>query len=1590
MPPTPEQLIINPATIDVKTPQVQTQIVQAPQYVEGEVSMPSPNQWIGQIDYGLDWYALGSKAFGVAGNIYEDLQKYGLRRRREYAQDDMNKIQQISVEKPDPAFNDYQLEDFYKQQSRKLKESTRQALVRQGFSDDNINKIMPEQGVTSFDPSDLSLPATDMDSLLQFTRYYDLTNQEFSNQVTKYNQINWENSISAYNESSKRGFGSIDGRTPVEVKQEYDYRFTEMQDNVNNKVDRQNILNFYKGKSDYLVSLNSSIKNETDKVLDNVDSQVVLLYEQLTDGELTPDEYTTKLDTLYAKADKQIYALASIDPTVNPVKPVEERKQERLNRNPNNSFDYNLSRLERIDEELSNISYGIANAQNNNDWKTVEDFTTLQKNLVNEKLNLIYETYSGTNPVFLNKENQSRFASLSKTYETLAQQEATKKEQLILTKAVEKGVLNYEVWQQKFNGLYSQLANYRQVNKTKGPPTQSLFLELIGKTEDSLDPVEQAFYKVLPVDNNPTTNRLNLVDDSKVQEVLWSDVQKEFLKTYGISFGEDGRVVAPYQVQRKIYEHTISAKQNTKEAARGTANAQTMLREKGDASTYAEQVATNPASASREQVREYTGKLFKDIMSNRKVSPVTWAGVFKPGFDEKAAGEMSFYLRDPQGRERFLEAVFSNAESVNREDLARWSKTSAQTALSNNDIATRDDVMKTSRFIGWVSRNVPSGFDIAGKEKSKLDPKVLLQNYEKFEQDYELSLRKLRQADGVEGSKKMATMLEAARYLATNGRIGTFGSVQGITEQYPNFQATQDLWAAHLGKDYWWDANQITDLIANSEEGFDLISPIILATMGSPTDTPPEQIVEIAKQYSDMMGVRVVTTLNSAGKKQTVISNDAFHYTDSSTSNLNPVGAETNYVLSPALRTQQTLESVAYNSLPSHVIKNGKPYIPTTDDEKEKIQPHNKETMLGYVAAAMPGTSTVYDVQGSTELMGVLDPLFKAYDQNLTVEQRKQLVLNDPKIKEWIFIAQKDNRETPGTIAQSRINFLMSTLDKPQLTAATMVEIGLNSASHITETEPAKLALQRVWRPLGSYRVEFLRNSENKNEVDNVFQPSSFTFNDGDLEVGQRNIVEPIAIYNPTTNQRVNLNPFPPANIGVNPKLEKPLAREGYSWMQDHKNEVWDFIDMKGEIVPNVTISEKYSDMGIMSSTQSELVYDSVNKNFNYINRSLTFGSGAREGSPRISELPRKVMPYRQKKAAEIKELPDFKNKFNTVDSTNSSVNTTNKPEVMTNENKQVSPGAVSDKQSDIWWQILADKEGAGEGLKLQAYQDQGGVWTVGYGTTRYSDGTPVKQGDTVTEEEAVDMANYKIYNDIIPTLEKRIPTWNDMNENQQAAIVSFAYNYGEYFYGKPNFETITKALSNKESFTNVPTALKLYNKGLNKKTGQKEVQGGLVKRREKEGQLWVQGTELSKKFDERNLKYLKNEYQTFDLEIGQIPKDELDTMYNAIVSRVKARVLFEKYSKEIEQKLGRPLDGSDDKLFMQLNKDHPDLAKAEEDARKTKKELMRTKFFINTRENPQRDSKGNWNYNNPLIFYEQRVNELMSNLNRIHNPSKA
>lgn len=78
------------------------------------------------------------------------------------------------------------------------------------------------------------------------------------------------------------------------------------------------------------------------------------------------------------------------------------------------------------------------------------------------------------------------------------------------------------------------------------------------------------------------------------------------------------------------------------------------------------------------------------------------------------------------------------------------------------------------------------------------------------------------------------------------------------------------------------------------------------------------------------------------------------------------------------------------------------------------------------------------------------------------------------------------------------------------------------------------------------------------------------------------------------------------------------------------------------------------------------------------------------------------------------------------------------------------------------------------EGCRLKAYQDVVGVWTIGYGHT----GAEVQSGLSISQEQAEaylrDDLN-KVCNSISPAIKVSV------NENQFAALVSFAYNVGCY-----------------------------------------------------------------------------------------------------------------------------------------------------------------------------------------------------------------
>jgi lysozyme len=81
------------------------------------------------------------------------------------------------------------------------------------------------------------------------------------------------------------------------------------------------------------------------------------------------------------------------------------------------------------------------------------------------------------------------------------------------------------------------------------------------------------------------------------------------------------------------------------------------------------------------------------------------------------------------------------------------------------------------------------------------------------------------------------------------------------------------------------------------------------------------------------------------------------------------------------------------------------------------------------------------------------------------------------------------------------------------------------------------------------------------------------------------------------------------------------------------------------------------------------------------------------------------------------------------------------------------------------------------EGFSAKPYLCPAKVWTIGYGSTRYEDGTPVKSTDKPIDESRA----IQIMQETLKTYENAVSRYVtvNINQNQFDALVSFAYNLG-------------------------------------------------------------------------------------------------------------------------------------------------------------------------------------------------------------------
>ncbi len=154
---------------------------------------------------------------------------------------------------------------------------------------------------------------------------------------------------------------------------------------------------------------------------------------------------------------------------------------------------------------------------------------------------------------------------------------------------------------------------------------------------------------------------------------------------------------------------------------------------------------------------------------------------------------------------------------------------------------------------------------------------------------------------------------------------------------------------------------------------------------------------------------------------------------------------------------------------------------------------------------------------------------------------------------------------------------------------------------------------------------------------------------------------------------------------------------------------------------------------------------------------------------------------------------------------------------------------------------IIAEFEGYAEELpdgRARAYPDPITHWalpTIGFGTTRYPDGSAVKQGDIITRQQAEEYLAHELENKCRAQLEK-IPTWKDMNDNQKGALYSFAYNLGAGFHGNSKFQSITRVCDTLSRWGDEQWVTEQFVKYRNPGTA---AENGLRRRREAEAKLF-------------------------------------------------------------------------------------------------------------------------------------------------------
>ena len=132
------------------------------------------------------------------------------------------------------------------------------------------------------------------------------------------------------------------------------------------------------------------------------------------------------------------------------------------------------------------------------------------------------------------------------------------------------------------------------------------------------------------------------------------------------------------------------------------------------------------------------------------------------------------------------------------------------------------------------------------------------------------------------------------------------------------------------------------------------------------------------------------------------------------------------------------------------------------------------------------------------------------------------------------------------------------------------------------------------------------------------------------------------------------------------------------------------------------------------------------------------------------------------------------------------------------------------------------------EGCKLISYKCPAGVWTIGIGSTRYADGSPVKANQALPNEAAA----IQLLTKTLASYEHTVNTiGTELTQNEYDALVCLCYNIGS---GNFATSTLVKMLKAGEPKSEVAKQFLRWDKAGGKPLA------GLTRRRNAEAELFL------------------------------------------------------------------------------------------------------------------------------------------------------